>query len=76
MSKTEPVAEMKLTLAELHDNNLDQRLLNYKDCKFWVDVEFSDGHKIVHAKDLVVSYYLWEVLRVAGVPPQIGRAHV
>ena len=37
MSKTEPVAEMKLTLAELHDNNLDQRLLNYKDCKFWVD---------------------------------------
>lgn len=70
MSK-DPVAEMKLTLAELHDPNLDQKLLNFKDCKFWVDVEFSDGHKIVHAKDLVVSYYLWETLRIAGVPPRV-----
>ena len=70
MSKQEPIAEMKLTLADLQSVGLDQRLLDYKECKFYVDAEFSDGNQIVHAKDLIVSYYLWEVLRVANIAPR------
>lgn len=71
MSKTEPVAEMKLTLNDIQSPDLDQRLLNYKDCKFYVDVEFADGNKIVHAKDLIISYYMWATLRIAGIAPRM-----
>ena len=70
MSDKDPKADMKLTLEDLTGYGLDEKLLNFKNGKFFVDAEFSDGNKIVHAKDLVISYYLWEVLRIAGIPPR------
>lgn len=69
MSKIVP--EMTLSLADLRQPNLDQKLLNYKEAKFYVDVEFADGRKVVHAKDLIISYYLWETLRIANMDPII-----
>lgn len=67
MSEESPL--LKLSLADLNDPNLDKRLLEINECKFYVDVEFIDGHKVVHAKDLIVSFYLWETLRVANIIP-------
>lgn len=65
----EPQAEMSLSLADLRDPNLDKKLLDFKEAKFYVDVEFADGRKVVHAKDLIVSFYLWETLRIANMDP-------
>ena len=64
-------AEMKLTLNDLRDPHLDKKLLDFKEAKFYVDVEFADGHKVVHAKDLIISFYLWETLRIAKMDPMM-----
>jgi len=60
---------LSLSLSDLNSPFLDKKLLEINECKFFVDVEFADGRKIVHAKDLIISYYLWDVLRIVNLSP-------